>query len=129
MKLIRRSALLVTAFGSLALGGEARAQSSAGSGTPLDRWEEGQVRSVDAAKGRISFGAGRSAETNYFTLIEKNGDPASLRDIQPGDEVRAAFFPNDPFHPVRIEVFSAPAKKTADRTGAPGPLPASDDGA
>ncbi len=100
------SAVLAAAIGSLGLAGNAWAEGSTASGTPLDRWQEGQVQSVDTAAGRITFGTGQAAETNPHTLVVKDGQPASLSDIQPGDDVRAAFLPNDPFHPARIEVTS-----------------------
>lgn len=119
MKLVHRSALAAVAFGSLSLAGTAWAASGAtGSGTPLGGWEEGKVQSVDTGKGEIAFGD-QSTETNTHTLIVKDGDPASLGDIQPGDDVRASFLPNDPFHAARIEVTS-PRVRPSSAHSAPG---------
>jgi hypothetical protein len=104
----RRMIAVLAVAGSLLAGGLASAQSGGGSGgssggtgsgagggagssTPVDEGMWHKVQSVDTDKGTVKTADGMDLNINKSTRVTRDGSAVSISDLQPGDEVRAAW--------------------------------------
>ena len=105
----RRMIAVLAVAGSLLFGGLASAQSGgggsgsggsgsggsgsggAGSSTPVDEGTWHKVQSVDTDNGAVKTADGMDLHINKSTRVTRDGSAVSISDVQPGDEVRAAW--------------------------------------
>jgi hypothetical protein len=50
--------------------------------------KEGVVKSVDAASGAVTLEGGETVKTDAATKVTRDGKPAKIADLQPGDRVK-----------------------------------------
>jgi hypothetical protein len=58
---------------------------------------EGEVRSVDSGSGTLTLSGGNQLAVDLGTVVRKDGNIASFRDIKEGDQLRASFLPSLPW--------------------------------
>jgi hypothetical protein len=114
--MVRRVIKTMAVLCSLSFAGSALAQGSGsgGSSTPFEQcdWTRFQsdwtrVQNVDTDAGRITVEDGRRLEVDKSARITRDGVEASLADVQPGDEVRAAYLHGKDEGPItRVDVRS-----------------------
>jgi hypothetical protein len=100
----RRLIATLAVAGSLALAGSAWAQAGGGAGsggtgsgsgggssTPVERGAWHRVQSVDTDSRTVSVVDGDALHLDESTRVTRDGVAVSIAEVQPGDEVRAAY--------------------------------------